>query len=308
MNTDVNHTTSMHPHSRGETNATCVQNVHGSRRLRREARDGFLAQRPHAMDRALAPDERSRARRESSAGPPLLAPQARRPDSAAFPSSTSSRSLASSNRSGREHGRDRDRSHEDTVTFPSTGAAPRTNSRVVSSAALEPAPARTRRTSTRTEDGQRVATSLRSVSTGTPLNRQNSGGAFAAALKPTTLKPDRRWEHLDAQTLANRASATKASRSLRSGPTSGDESASESGQSALSNFVPTTGRPTRARGSTPRDVTNSPLRTWARWMRNSGKSQWLVPTVVAVALLVKFAVGLGSYSGQLPLPASCSRN
>ncbi|KAL8276265.1 hypothetical protein RQP46_011339 [Phenoliferia psychrophenolica] len=128
---------------------------------------------------------------------------------------------------------------------------------------------------------------------GTPLNRQGGGGAFVVPKPSKTI--DRRWAVLDAAALASR-SAKSSRRSDRDG---GDESASESGASALSNFLPPGGRAKAAPGTTatPRDLTSSPLRTWARWMRNSGKSSWFIPVLVAVALLVKFAVGLGGYSG-----------
>lgn len=236
----------------------------------------------------MSRDERTRRERErepSSGGPTLLAPQARRPaqaaESLAFPSSASSRSLASSSHRSKRRTCDE---------APITSSAP--TSRIVSSTGAGGLDGRARRTSTRTDDGaQRVSGSHRSVSTGTPLTRQGSAGVArqpAASLRPS--QPDRRWEHVE--------------RARR--PTSGDESASESGHSALSNFAPHLDRPTRDSGTqaTLRDATGSPLRTWARWMRNSGKATFLRPAVVAIALLVKLAVGLGGYSGQsvLALP------
>ena len=38
-------------------------------------------------------------------------------------------------------------------------------------------------------------------------------------------------------------------------------------------------------------------RRWIRWMHKSGMKEWVVPGVIAASTLVKFAIGLGSYSG-----------
>ncbi|KAH9480442.1 Dolichyl pyrophosphate Man9GlcNAc2 alpha-1,3-glucosyltransferase [Psilocybe cubensis] len=39
-------------------------------------------------------------------------------------------------------------------------------------------------------------------------------------------------------------------------------------------------------------------RRWIRWMHKRGLKAWVVPAVLATSLLVKLAIGLGSYSGQ----------
>ncbi|PPQ91702.1 hypothetical protein CVT25_012915 [Psilocybe cyanescens] len=39
-------------------------------------------------------------------------------------------------------------------------------------------------------------------------------------------------------------------------------------------------------------------RRWIRWMHKRGLKAWVVPGILVVSLLVKLAVGLGSYSGQ----------
>ena len=36
---------------------------------------------------------------------------------------------------------------------------------------------------------------------------------------------------------------------------------------------------------------------WIRWMRKRGIKEWVIPGIIAVSTLVKFAIGLGSYSG-----------
>ena len=38
-------------------------------------------------------------------------------------------------------------------------------------------------------------------------------------------------------------------------------------------------------------------RRWIRWMHKRGIEEWVVPGVIAASTLVKFAIGLGSYSG-----------
>jgi len=38
-------------------------------------------------------------------------------------------------------------------------------------------------------------------------------------------------------------------------------------------------------------------RRWIRWMHKRGIKEWVVPGVIAASTLVKFAIGLGSYSG-----------
>jgi alpha-1,3-glucosyltransferase len=38
-------------------------------------------------------------------------------------------------------------------------------------------------------------------------------------------------------------------------------------------------------------------REWIRWMHKRAIKHWVVPTILAVSTLVKFAIGLGSYSG-----------
>ena len=39
-------------------------------------------------------------------------------------------------------------------------------------------------------------------------------------------------------------------------------------------------------------------RRWIRWMHKGGINAWVVPGVIAISTLVKFAIGLGSYSGR----------
>jgi hypothetical protein len=38
-------------------------------------------------------------------------------------------------------------------------------------------------------------------------------------------------------------------------------------------------------------------RRWIRWMHKRSMKEWVVPGVIATLTLVKFAIGLGSYSG-----------
>jgi alpha-1,3-glucosyltransferase len=38
-------------------------------------------------------------------------------------------------------------------------------------------------------------------------------------------------------------------------------------------------------------------RRWIRWMHKRGIKEWVIPGVIAASTLVKFAIGLGSYSG-----------
>ena len=40
-------------------------------------------------------------------------------------------------------------------------------------------------------------------------------------------------------------------------------------------------------------------RRWIRWMHKRGIKEWVIPGVIAASTLVKFAIGLGSYSGWL---------
>jgi alpha-1,3-glucosyltransferase len=40
-------------------------------------------------------------------------------------------------------------------------------------------------------------------------------------------------------------------------------------------------------------------RRWIRWMHKRGIEEWVIPGVIAASTLVKFAIGLGSYSGWL---------
>jgi alpha-1,3-glucosyltransferase len=39
-------------------------------------------------------------------------------------------------------------------------------------------------------------------------------------------------------------------------------------------------------------------RRWVKWMHNQGLREWVVPCAVLFSMWVKWAVGLGSYSGQ----------
>lgn len=38
-------------------------------------------------------------------------------------------------------------------------------------------------------------------------------------------------------------------------------------------------------------------RRWIRWMHKRGIEKWVEPGIIAASTLVKFAIGLGSYSG-----------
>ena len=38
-------------------------------------------------------------------------------------------------------------------------------------------------------------------------------------------------------------------------------------------------------------------RRWIRWMHKRGIKEWVIPGVIAASTLVKFLIGLGSYSG-----------
>ena len=38
-------------------------------------------------------------------------------------------------------------------------------------------------------------------------------------------------------------------------------------------------------------------RRWIRWMHRRGLKQWIIPGILSVSTIVKFAIGLGSYSG-----------
>lgn len=40
-------------------------------------------------------------------------------------------------------------------------------------------------------------------------------------------------------------------------------------------------------------------RRWIRWMHKRGMKQWVLPGIVMVAVLFKWAIGLGSYSGRI---------
>ncbi len=44
---------------------------------------------------------------------------------------------------------------------------------------------------------------------------------------------------------------------------------------------------------------SSTARRWARWMHKQGLKQWVIPITLVVSALVKWCIGLGSYSGQL---------
>ena len=38
-------------------------------------------------------------------------------------------------------------------------------------------------------------------------------------------------------------------------------------------------------------------RRWIRWMHKRGIEEWVIPGIIAASTLVKFAIGLGPYSG-----------
>lgn len=51
----------------------------------------------------------------------------------------------------------------------------------------------------------------------------------------------------------------------------------------------------RAKAHEPEEAATG--RRWIRWMHKHGQRQWVVPGTIAVATLIKLAIGLGSYSG-----------
>jgi alpha-1,3-glucosyltransferase len=51
----------------------------------------------------------------------------------------------------------------------------------------------------------------------------------------------------------------------------------------------------RAKAHEPEETATG--RRWIRWMHKCGQRQWVVPGTIAVATLIKLAIGLGSYSG-----------
>ncbi|KAK4703792.1 hypothetical protein P7C70_g2429, partial [Phenoliferia sp. Uapishka_3] len=192
------------------------------------------------------------------------------------------------------------RDPKDSLEFPSSKSNQSTSSRSVSTSTtrVSAAPGRS---NTRTEDTTDLR--KRAVSTGTPLNRQSGavdGQKFSLSVEQRSLGA---WGLSDVSTHGRPARVTAqnlfSKGSLRSEKLA-DGLASESGASVFSNFVPPGGRSQRGHASaelSAQDRTSSPLRVWARWIRRSGKSGWTLPVVVAAALLVKFGVGLGNYSG-----------
>ncbi|KAI0345967.1 hypothetical protein BDW22DRAFT_1370359 [Trametopsis cervina] len=60
--------------------------------------------------------------------------------------------------------------------------------------------------------------------------------------------------------------------------------------------------PTIPQGAVPdsdkHDLHNSPARGLVRWMHKQGFRDWVVPITILLATLVKWCIGLGSYSGQ----------
>lgn len=51
------------------------------------------------------------------------------------------------------------------------------------------------------------------------------------------------------------------------------------------------------RGKPPEPEEPAMVRRWVRWMHKRGIKQWVVPAILAASTLVKFTIGLGSYSG-----------
>jgi alpha-1,3-glucosyltransferase len=42
-------------------------------------------------------------------------------------------------------------------------------------------------------------------------------------------------------------------------------------------------------------------RRWLRWMHKNGVKHWVVPCTLTASALVRWSIGLGSYSGTLSL-------
>ena len=57
----------------------------------------------------------------------------------------------------------------------------------------------------------------------------------------------------------------------------------------------------RASGKTHESEETAMGRRWIRWMHKRAIKQWVVPGIVAASTLIKFAIGLGSYSGGYTL-------
>ena len=53
-----------------------------------------------------------------------------------------------------------------------------------------------------------------------------------------------------------------------------------------------------ARGKPPEPEEPAMVRRWIRWMHKRGIKQWVVPLILLASALVKFAIGLGTYSGM----------
>lgn len=43
---------------------------------------------------------------------------------------------------------------------------------------------------------------------------------------------------------------------------------------------------------------NSMAKRWVRWMHKQNMKEWVIPTAVLASIWIKWAIGLGSYSGQ----------
>ncbi len=50
--------------------------------------------------------------------------------------------------------------------------------------------------------------------------------------------------------------------------------------------------------SEKQDIEMSMGRVWVRWMHKRNMKGWVVPALVAVSTLLKWCIGLGSYSGS----------
>ncbi|KAI0087799.1 ALG6, ALG8 glycosyltransferase family-domain-containing protein [Irpex rosettiformis] len=50
------------------------------------------------------------------------------------------------------------------------------------------------------------------------------------------------------------------------------------------------------------DLHNSPARGWVRWMHRQGLKDWVIIIAIVLSVLVKWCIGLGSYSGQATPP------
>jgi hypothetical protein len=140
--------------------------------------------------------------------------------------------------------------------------------------------------------------SARHASTSRKSNNPSST-SLRSASTPTrhTFQP---FPPLDAALWDPPRTAGKTRRSVLSDHPTAD-TASESGASVLSAFHPT--KPRRAvrvkeQRRAAKELTDSPLRRWVRWIEHGGSPTKSLFIAVAFALLIKWSIGLASYSGK----------